>query len=83
MKSEPILPFVNYDVALSAALVCKGFKIQSCHQVSKHKYCFNFQAAEGLHQAVELYWDDKLFLNARGLLNVYQDMMSHSNHQAI
>ena len=82
MTNSKLLPFITYDEALAAALMCKGYKIQSCYKV-KTKFCFTFQAAEELHKAIELYWDDKLFVNARRLLNTYQDIIGTTNNRSI
>ena len=72
-------PFVTYDAALASALIAKGYQIQSCRNVSTGKSYFTFHGSKQLRESVELYWEDKLFLNARTLLNVYQDCMPTTN----
>lgn len=73
------LPFVTYDKALASALMTKGFKLQSRRYMRSGKAYFTFHGAESLKQAIELYWDDKLSLNARTLLNKYKEIFETSN----
>lgn len=75
------LPFVTYDRALASALLVKGYKLQSCSHSTSEKVYFTFQGSKQLRESVELYWEDKLFLNARSLLNTYQDCLSETDHQ--
>lgn len=75
------LPFVTYDRALASALLVKGYKLQSCSHATSEKVYFTFQGSKQLRESVELYWEDKLFLNARSLLNTYQDCLSGTDHQ--
>ncbi len=81
MTKSQNLPFVTYDKALASALLEKGFKLQSCRHLRAGKSYFTFHGAESLRQAVELYWNDKFPLNARGILNKYQEVVKRSNDQ--
>jgi len=73
------LPFVTYDRTLASALLVKGYKLQSCSHANSEKVYFTFQGSKELRESIELYWDDKLFLNARTLLLTYQDCLPNSN----
>lgn len=79
MTTFRAFPFVTYDQALASALLTKGFKLQSCRYMRSGKAYFTFQAAESLREAIELYWNDGLLLNARTLLNKYKDIMDTTN----
>ncbi len=72
-------PFVTYDKALASALITKGFRVQSVRYTRSGKAYFTFQSAESLKSAIELYWNDDLFLNARTLLAEYQRIASKTN----
>lgn len=74
-------PFITFDTALASALLTKGFKLQSCQKVEGNKRYFTFHGSKQLQEAVELYEQDKLFVNARTLLNVYQDCLPQSPDQ--
>lgn len=75
------LPFVTYDRALASALLVKGYKLQSCSHANSEKVYFTFHGSKHLRESVELYWEDKLFLNARSLLNTYQDCLPETDHK--
>lgn len=75
------LPFVTYDRALASALLVKGYKLQSCSKATSEKVYFTFQGSKQLRESVELYWEDKLFLNARSLLNTYQDCLPETDNK--
>ncbi len=73
------LPFVTYDAALASALIIKGFKVQSRRYLRSGKIYFTFQGAESLNQSIELYWNDRLCLNARTLLETYKGIVKTAN----
>lgn len=75
------LPFVTYDRALASALLVKGFKLQACSHANSEKVYFTFHGSKELRESVELYWEDRFFLNARTLLDTYQDCMPTTNDQ--
>jgi len=75
------LPFVTYDQALASALLVKGYRLQSCTHANTQKVYFTFHGSKQLRESVELYWEDKLFLNARSLLNTYQECLPQSPDQ--
>lgn len=75
------LPFVTYDRALASALLVKNYRLQSCTHANTEKVYFTFHGSKQLRESVELYWEDKLFLNARSLLNVYQECLPQSPDQ--
>lgn len=75
------LPFITYDAALASALLVKGYRLQSCTHANTEKVYFTFHGSKQLRESVELYWEDKLFLNARSLLNVYQECLPQSPDQ--
>ncbi len=75
------MPFVTYDRALASALLVKGYRLQSCTHANTEKVYFTFHGSKQLRESVELYWEDKLFLNARSLLNMYQDCLPQSPDQ--
>lgn len=63
------VPFVTYDINIASALVSKGYQIERIDRHNPNKARFYFSAAHGLHESVELYWNDQLKLNARTLLD--------------
>lgn len=83
--SEPNykLPFTTYDRALASPLLAKGFKLQRCSHTNPQKVYFTFHGSKELRESVELYWEDRLFLNARSLLNMYQECLPQSPNQTI
>ncbi len=72
-RSKP-LPFITCDKALTAALITKGFKLQNRFRLGRKPH-FSFYGAESLRPTIELYWNDKLSLNARTLLDKYQEIV--------
>lgn len=79
MSQSQNVPFVTYDKALASALLTKGFNLQSCRYLRSGKAYFTFHGGESLRQAIELYWNDGLSLNARTLLNKYKEIIKTSN----
>lgn len=79
MSQSQQMPFVTYDKALASALITKGFKLQSCRYLRSGKAYFTFHGAESLRQSIELYWNDKFFLNARTLLDKHKEIIKTSN----
>lgn len=75
------LPFVTYNRALASALLVKGYRLQSCTHANTEKVYFTFHGSKQLRESVELYWEDKLFLNARSLFNTYQECLPQSSDQ--
>jgi hypothetical protein len=75
------LPFITHDRALASALIVKEFRLQSCSHANSEKVYFTFHGSKKLLESVELYWEDKLFLNARALLNTYKECLPQSPDQ--
>lgn len=81
MSPSKPLPFITCDKALAAALLTKGFTLQNRFRLGRKPH-FSFHAAASLRPTVELYWNDKLALNARTLLVQYQTLTGTTNDQA-
>jgi len=81
MNPDYSLPFITNDRALASALLVKGYRLYACSHENWEKVSFKFHGSKELRESVELYEDDKLFLNAKALLEFYQDCESPSNHQ--
>lgn len=78
-RSKP-LPFITCDKALAAALITKGFKLQNRFRLGRKPH-FSFYGAESLRPTIELYWNDRLPLNARTLLAQYQTLTGTTHDQ--
>jgi hypothetical protein len=79
MSRPQNVPFTTYDAALASSLIIKGFKLQSYRPLHSGKAYFTFHAADSLEEAIELYWNDRLLLNARTLLKQYQELLQTTN----
>lgn len=81
MSQNYNVPFITYDEALASALIMKGYQLQSCRYAEAGKSYFTFHGSKQLRESIELYWEDKLFLNARTLLKTYQDYLPITNNR--
>ena len=79
MSQTQNTPFTTYDIAMASSLIIKGFKLQSYHFLHSGKAYFTFHPATSLEEAIELYWNDRLLLNARTLLRQYQELLQKTN----
>ena len=70
--SEPVVPsvqFITYDIGLAAALVTLGYTPYNVDKTNPKKGQFIFIRDEHIDKMINDYWDDKLILHARSLLN--------------
>jgi len=62
---DPDLVWTSYDMGCSAALICVGFELLSLNKDQPHKSLFIFKRSNGIDDDANLYWADKLKVNAR------------------
>ena len=70
--SEPIEPsvqFITYDIGLASALVTLGYTLWDLDKSNLKKSQFIFKRDEHIDKMISDYWDDKLTLHARSLLD--------------
>jgi len=70
--SEPIEPsvkFITYDIGLASALVTLGYSLWDVDKTNFKKSQFIFKRDELIDKMINDYWDDKLNLPARSLLD--------------
>ena len=58
-------PFQTYDLGISAALISTGFQLADLDKSNNRKVLFIFNRDEGIDDAVNEYWSDRLQVNAR------------------
>ena len=61
--------FITYDIGLAAALVTLGYALWDIDKSNPKKSQFIFKRDEHIDKMVNQYWDDKLTLPARSLLD--------------
>ncbi|OGN15535.1 MAG: hypothetical protein A3J47_00200 [Candidatus Yanofskybacteria bacterium RIFCSPHIGHO2_02_FULL_43_22] len=66
---DPEVAWTTYDLGVSAALMCIGFELLSVNRDKPHKSLFAFRRANGIEEAVDLYWSDKLEVKARSFFD--------------
>ena len=55
----------SFDLGLAAALTSVGFSLLSLDRENLRKVQFIFRRSDGIDDAVEKYWDDRLEVRAR------------------
>jgi hypothetical protein len=61
--------FSSYDLGLTASLVCSGFPVDFLDKSNPRKVEFYFQRADGLDQAIQMYWANLLQVPALSYFN--------------
>jgi hypothetical protein len=70
--SEPVeqsMQFITYDIGLAAALVTLGYTLWDMDKTNLRKSQFIFKRDEHIDKMINDYWDSKLILPARSLLD--------------
>ena len=67
--AEPAnVKFITYDLGLASALVTLGYTLWDVDKTNPKKSQFFFSRDEHIDKMINQYWDDKLMLPARSLL---------------
>lgn len=61
--------YKNYDLGISAALLCAGFELLSVDKEDPRKALFIFNRSPGIEEAADLYFSDKLEVKARSFFD--------------
>jgi hypothetical protein len=61
--------FITYDLGLASALVTLGYTLWDVDKTNPQKSQFIFSRDEHIDKMINQYWDDKLMLLARSLLD--------------
>ncbi len=61
--------FITYDIGLASALVTLGYTLWDVDKSNPKKSQFIFRRDEHIDKMIKQYWDDKLTLPARSLLD--------------
>lgn len=61
--------FITYDIGLASALVTLGYTLWDVDKSNPKKSQFIFRRDEHIDKMINQYWDDKLTLPARSLLD--------------
>jgi len=62
---DPAYVWTNYDLGVSAALLCAGFELLSLNRTKPRKVLFIFRKEENIDETANAYFADRLKLNAR------------------
>lgn len=63
------LAMKTFDLGASAAMLCAGFELLSLDRVNPHKVMFVFRREEGIENAIDSYWSDRLEVKARSFFD--------------
>lgn len=69
IRSEEIEVFTNYDLGLSAALLCAGFELLSVDRDNPRKALFVFRKQAGIEDIANRYFADRLEVKARSFFD--------------
>jgi hypothetical protein len=69
LRSEEIEVFTNYDLGLSAALLCAGFELLSVDKDNPRKALFVFRKQAGIEDIANRYFSDRLEVKARSFFD--------------
>jgi hypothetical protein len=61
--------FITYDIGLAAAVVTLGYDLWDVDKTNQKRSKFIFRRDEHIDKMVQEYWDNKLLLPARSLLD--------------
>ena len=69
LRSEEIEVFTNYDLGVSAALLCAGFELLSVDKDNPRKALFVFRKQAGIEDVANRYFADRLEVKARSFFD--------------
>lgn len=69
LKSEEVEVFTNYDLGVSAALLCVGFELLSVDKANPRKALFVFKKQAGIEDIANRYFADRLEVKARSFFD--------------
>lgn len=69
LRSQEIEVFTNYDLGLSAALLCAGFELLSVDKDNPRKALFVFRKQAGIEDIANRYFSDRLEVKARSFFD--------------
>jgi len=69
LRSEEAEVFTNYDLGLSAALLCAGFELLSVDKDNLRKALFVFRKQAGIEDIANRYFSDRLEVKARSFFD--------------
>lgn len=69
LRSEEIEVFTNYDLGVSAALLCAGFELLSVDKDNPRKALFVFRKQAGIEDIANRYFADRLEVKARSFFD--------------
>ncbi len=61
--------FITYDIGLASALITLGYTLWDVDKSNPKKSQFIFRRDEHIEKMINQYWDDKLTLPARSLID--------------
>lgn len=67
--NDPAFVFTNYDIGLSAALLCAGFELLAVEKSNPRKALFMFRRKANIEDAANGYFTDKLKVKARSFFD--------------
>ncbi len=66
---DPSLLFTTYDLGVSAALLCLGFRLQDVDKENPRKALFIFQREDEIEDFANQYFTDQLEVKARSFFD--------------
>jgi hypothetical protein len=67
--SDPLQVWTTYDLGVSAALTCAGFELLQVEKSNPRKALFVFRRTDGIDDAADQYFADRLELKARAFFD--------------
>jgi hypothetical protein len=62
---DPLTTFTTYDIGVSTAFLCAGFKLISVDKENPRKALFIFEKEDGIESAADDYFSNRLEVKAR------------------
>ena len=69
LRSEEVDVFTNYDLGVSAALLCLGYELLSVDKTNPRKALFVFKKQAGIEDIANRYFADRLEVKARSFFD--------------
>ena len=69
IRSDEVEVFTNYDLGVSAALLCAGFELLSVDKDNPRKALFVFKKQAGIEDIANRYFADRLEVKARSFFD--------------
>jgi len=66
---DPSVVWTTYDLGVSTALLCAGFRLLSLEKANPRKALFIFQKADGIEDVADRYFSDRLEVKARSFFD--------------